>query len=230
MTVLLASVRSADEALDAARAGAEIIDLKEPDAGALGGVDVDEIARIVKVLRTRVAGRSISATIGDLPAHALDEITARVLAVAAAGVDYVKVGVQPGSDGLACLRHLAQLPASVVPVLLSDHGIDRELVGLAARLGFAAVVFDTAIKDGRSLFDCVDHDGLASSLDEIRAHGRLCALAGSLRWDDLALVRAFAPDIVGFRGALCAGAAGRSGRLDAARVRMFVSALCSVAV
>ena len=35
MTALLASVRSHDEALDAARAGADLIDLKEPGAGAL---------------------------------------------------------------------------------------------------------------------------------------------------------------------------------------------------
>ena len=38
MTALLASVRSSEEALDAAQAGADLIDLKEPDAGALGGV------------------------------------------------------------------------------------------------------------------------------------------------------------------------------------------------
>ena len=87
MTALLASVRSADEAFDAADAGAELIDLKEPGAGALGGVAIGDIARIVRALRARYAVRPISATIGDLPNDALDEMTARVLDVAATGVD-----------------------------------------------------------------------------------------------------------------------------------------------
>ncbi|KND62414.1 duf556 family protein [Candidatus Burkholderia verschuerenii] len=225
MTVLLASVRSVAEALDAAQAGADIIDLKEPAAGALGGVATDEIARIVRALRTRYAVRPISATIGDLPAHALDEIAARVVEVAATGVDYVKVGVSPGLDGFACLRHLAGLPAAVVPVLLSDFGLDGALVALAVQLGFPAIVFDTSIKDGRTLFDCVDLEVLGLCLDQVRSHGVMCALAGSLRWSDLARVRFFAPDIVGFRGALCSGVGGRAGVLDPQRVRMFASAL-----
>ena len=71
MTALLASVRSADEAFDAARAGAELIDLKEPKEGALGGVAVDEIARIVRALRAQYpVGRSArpSATCRPRPA------------------------------------------------------------------------------------------------------------------------------------------------------------------
>ena len=104
MTALLASVRSSAEALDAAHAGAELIDLKEPGAGALGGVAVDEIARIVRALRAQYPVKPISATIGDLPTDAFDEIAARVIEVNAAGVDYVKVGVTPGPDARAASR------------------------------------------------------------------------------------------------------------------------------
>src|ERR1700754_1739195 len=89
MTALLASVRSADEAFDAVEAGAELIDLKEPSGGALGGVAPGEIVRIAQQLRARYPVKPISATIGDLPAHALDEIAARVIDVGASGVDFV---------------------------------------------------------------------------------------------------------------------------------------------
>ncbi len=58
MTALLASVRSSAEALDAAHAGAELIDLKEPGAGALGGVAVDEIARIVRRAACALSGEA----------------------------------------------------------------------------------------------------------------------------------------------------------------------------
>lgn len=225
MTALLASVRSADEAFDAARAGAELIDLKEPGAGALGGVALRDIAHIVRELRAHYAVRPISATIGDLPNHALDEITARVLGVAATGVDYVKVGVSPGADAEDCLRHLASLPAAVVPVLLSDDGVDRQLAALAAQLGFVGIVFDTANKDGRTLFDCVDVAMLAGCMADARSRGAMTALAGSLGWGDLGTIRMLAPDIAGFRGALCDELEGRVGRLDPKRVERWVRAL-----
>ncbi|CAL8475719.1 (5-formylfuran-3-yl)methyl phosphate synthase [Caballeronia sp. S22] len=225
MTALLASVRSADEAFDAADAGAELIDLKEPDAGALGGVVIGDIALIVRALRARYAVRPISATIGDLPNDALDDMTARVLDVAAAGVDYVKVGVTPGAGASACLRHLASLPAAVVPVLLSDDGVDRELAALAVQLGFVGIVFDTASKNGRTLFDCVDAGVLASCIVDARARGTMIAVAGSLGWGDLDRIRRLAPDIAGFRGALCDERHGRGGRLDPSRVGMWVRAL-----
>ncbi len=147
MTALLASVRSLKEVLDAAAAGADFIDLKEPRAGALGGVHVDEIGRIVLALGARYPVRPISATIGDFSSDALERITGRVLEVAIAGVDYVKVGVEPGPHAEACLQRLAALPACVVPILLCDHGIDLGLVAFASQLGFAGVVFDTALKE-----------------------------------------------------------------------------------
>ncbi|VXC86802.1 conserved hypothetical protein [Burkholderia sp. 8Y] len=225
MTALLASVRSADEAFDAANAGADLIDLKEPHAGALGGVATDEIARIVRALRAQYAVRPISATIGDLPNDALIEISTRVLDVAVTGVDYVKVGVTPGPLAAQCLHHLASLPATVVPVLLSDDGIDSALAMLAARLGFVALVFDTANKNGRTLFDRVDTATLAACLSQARSGGMMTALAGSLRWSDLEQIRALSPDIAGFRGALCDERDGRAGRLDPLRVRQWARAL-----
>lgn len=225
MTALLASVRSADEAFDAAQAGAELIDLKEPRAGALGGVATGDIARIVIALRARYPVRPISATIGDWPNHALDDITGRVLEVAAAGVDYVKVGISPGAGAERCLRHLASLPAAVVPVLLSDEGVDRALAALAAQLGFVGIVFDTAGKDGRTLFDCVDVQTLAACIADARARGTMSAVAGSLGWRDLHTIRLLAPDIAGFRGALCDERDGRSGKLDPRKVERWARAL-----
>jgi uncharacterized protein (UPF0264 family) len=225
MTALLASVRSAEEAFDAAKAGAGLIDLKEPGSGALGGVFVGDIARIVPALRAQYAMRPISATIGDLPNDALDEMAERVLEVASTGVDYVKVGVTPGPGAADCLRFLASLPAAVVPVLFSDDGVDRELCALAAQLGFVGIVFDTASKNGRTLFDCVDVDTLAACLVEVRSRGTMTALAGSLGWNDLVRIRALSPDIAGFRGALCDEHDGRTGRLDPRRVEKWAMAL-----
>jgi (5-formylfuran-3-yl)methyl phosphate synthase len=223
MTALLASVRSAEEAFAAVEAGAELIDLKEPLDGALGSVASNEVARITRELRAWYPVKPISATIGDLPADALDEITARVLEVGDAGVDYVKVGVHAGPHARACLTHLAGLPAPVLPVLLCDDGIDPQLVEHAVNLGFAGIVFDTAVKDGRTLFDCVDEATLAACIDVIRAKGAMVGLAGSLGWGQLEKIRAHAPDVAGFRTALCED--GRTTRLDPQRVAQWADAL-----
>jgi (5-formylfuran-3-yl)methyl phosphate synthase len=228
MTALLASVRSSEEALDAAQAGAELIDLKEPGSGALGDVSLPEIARIVAMLRATYPVKPISATIGDVATEAIDEITERVIEVSNTGVDYVKVGVTPGAAARRCLVELANLPAAVMPVLLCDAGIDVELTRFAAELGFAGIVFDTAIKDGRTIFDCVDANTLAVCLRAAGEHGAMTGLAGSLGWPQLAEIRELAPDIVGFRTALCEG--GRAGRLDPVRVAQWADALHRSAV
>lgn len=223
MTALLASVRSEDEAFDAARAGAELIDLKEPNAGALGCLSISDITNIARRLRAQYPVKPISATIGDVPAHELDEIAARVIEVSDAGVDYVKVGVAPGSAARRCIEQLANLPATVVPVLLCDGGMDDELVAHAAALGFAGVMFDTATKDGSTLFDHVDADTLARWLRLTREHGAMGGIAGALGWAQLEQIRALAPDVAGFRTALCTD--GRRSRLDPQRVAQWVSAL-----
>ena len=67
MIRLLVSVRSVEEALLAARGGADFIDLKEPGQGALGGLPVPTIAAIVDALRSRGITTPISATTMKYP-------------------------------------------------------------------------------------------------------------------------------------------------------------------
>lgn len=223
MTALLASVRSAEEAFDAAGAGADLIDLKEPLEGALGGVSIDNIWRIARTLRSRYPVKPISATIGDLPPDALDAIAARVDEVGETGVDFVKVGVVPGPHARDCLTRIAGLHANVLPVLLCDDGVDAELVEHAISLGFAGIVFDTAGKTGRTLLDCIDRATLARYIATIRASGAMACIAGSLGWTQLDAIRALAPDVAGFRTALCEN--GRTSRLDPRRVAQWADAL-----
>ncbi len=216
MIRLLTSVRDLDEAREAAAAGADFIDLKEPRAGALGALPATRIAAIVRELRMSHPGMPISATIGDLPAGDDAAIANRAAAIGQCGVDYVKAGVSPGPGARDTLTRMRALPWNMVPVLLCDDGLDLTLVEHACELRFAAVMADTARKTG-SLFDCVSLAVLDSMVQFARAHEVMVGLAGALRLEHVSRLRALGPDFAGFRSALCDGP--RTGRLDAARVR-----------
>ena len=83
-----------EEALIALDAGADIIDLKDPERGALGAVEPDVIRAVVASVGGR---RTVSATAGDLPMEpAL--IEREVERIGALGVDVVKVGLFDGGD------------------------------------------------------------------------------------------------------------------------------------
>lgn len=220
---LLVSVRSVDEALLAAHGGADFIDLKEPAQGALGGLPTATLRGIVAALREHGITLPVSATIGDLGMDALDEIRARVDAVAACGVDIVKVGIERAPAARAVLDVLARCGHPVIPVFIADRGLDAELVAHALRLGFAGLMADTADKRAGSLFDAVPLPALAAFVAQARAARTMVGLAGALRVADLPRLAALAPDFAGFRSAVCAGE--RSGALDAARLRQLAAAL-----
>ena len=213
----LVSVRSVDEALAAAGTGVTLIDCKEPRAGALGALPIETIEGIVAALRGRRV--EISATIGDAPG----DVAAAVRAVAAAGVDVVKVGVAAP----ALLRRLAMLPQRVVPVLLVDAGLDDALVEAACR-DFDTVMLDTVEKTAGSLFDIVPPERLRRFVEQARRHGRRAGLAGALRLGDLPRLRDLRPDFAGFRSAVCAG--DRAGGLDLQRLRELLAALSGAAL
>lgn len=210
---VLVSVRDAHEAALVARAGVDFIDLKEPSLGALGGLPVDTVAALLRQIRRDAPATPVTATIGDWPAEALDEITARVLRVAATGVDQVKVGVERGPAALALLDRLATLKATgtpVVPVLIADDGIDPAGLRLAAAGGFAAVMLDTADKRGGSLLDRVPAADLQHFIATVRATGALAGLAGALRLEEIPTLRRLGADFAGFRSAVCGGGRGQA--------------------
>lgn len=218
MIALLASVRDRLEAREAAAAGADLIDLKDPTAGALGALAVPDIIAIAAMLRADWPQRPVSATIGDFAPADHDARCAKAREVAATGVDYVKVGIAPGAQAMVALDRLADLRLpSIVIVFLADGGIDLALAARAATLGFAGLMVDTGDKSTGSLLRHADPESLRGFISVTRGRGLLCGLAGSLRHEDVGLLRQLAPDYAGFRGALCDG--DRRGRLEAAKVR-----------
>jgi (5-formylfuran-3-yl)methyl phosphate synthase len=228
---MLVSVRSVEEALLAAAGGADFIDLKEPSAGALGGLPTATIRAIVAALRARGSGLPhllpISATIGDLPMNDVPAILARVAEVGDCGIDYVKVGIARSPDAAAVLAALANSARPVVPVFIADQGLDAGLLEHACALHFPALMADTADKLAGSLFDAVRLPDLHRFVTQVRSAGSLVGLAGALRLHDLAALKVLAPDFAGFRSAVCEGDRGTA--LDPGRLHQLVTLMRALA-
>jgi dihydroneopterin aldolase len=217
MTLLLASVTGPAEAEIAVAYGADIIDLKDPAQGALGALEPAAVQATVAAIAGR---RPVSAVTGDLPMQPLI-IYRAVEAMAAAGVDYVKVGLFPDSQRDDCVRALAPLArlTKIVGVMFADSGADDGLVPLMAECGFTGAMVDTANKGQGRLLDHADVASLGVFVRACRDHALLSGLAGSLEAPDVPRLLLLAPDYLGFRGALCA-AHDRKVGLDPAAVNL----------
>jgi FolB domain-containing protein len=203
MALFLASVNGPDEATIALANGADIIDLKDATRGALGALPAATVVAAVNVIARR---RPVSAVTGDL-AMEPDVITPAVSAMAATGVDYVKVGLFPGERREDCVRALAPLAArtKIVGVMFADDGADLALLPLLASCRLTGVMLDTARKGSGGLLERMDITALGEFIAACRRHGLLAGLAGSLEPPDIPRLLLLAPDLLGFRGALCAG-------------------------
>jgi uncharacterized protein (UPF0264 family) len=211
----LASVTSAAQAELALRGGANVIDCKDPATGALGALDRAAVQEIVRL----VGGRApVSATIGDLPADP-DVMLAAAAAMAATGIDVVKVGFFGDRDprpAIAALGREKHARAQLVAVLMADRDPDFALLPVLAAHGFRGAMLDTAGKSSGSLTDVLPTARLAEFVTAAHAAGLFAGLAGSLQSGDVAKLQRVGADILGFRGALCVS--GRASGLDVARI------------
>ena len=225
---LLISVRSTAEASSALAGGADIIDAKEPGAGALGAVSLSTFASIADCVAGKVA---VTAALGDADDERAVEDRAR--AFGRAGAAFVKVGFA-GIDSLdrvasllaAARRGAVAARTAVVAVAYADHARVAALspdviVAAAAIAGARGVLLDTAIKNGVGLLQLLDEIALGTWVRRVQANGMFAALAGQLRAIDLAAVRAMGAEIAGVRGAACDG--DRRGRINAGKVRALAS-------
>jgi uncharacterized protein (UPF0264 family) len=226
---LLVSVVDAGEALVAAAAGADVVDVKNPVEGSLGAPPPAVIAAV----RASVAAEvPVSAAIGDMP-NLPGTAALAALGAARSGAAFVKVGlwgVSAEPEAVALLRAVREavddVPGAVVvagayadarrvaPAPLAPELLPR----VASEAGVAVCLLDTAVKDGLGLLHWIAPDALTSLVDDAHVAGLQVALAGALRAEDLPVVRATGADIAGVRSAAC-GDGRRTGPLEAARVR-----------
>lgn len=235
MTKLLVSVRDVNEARIALEAGVDLIDLKEPSRGALGAVDF-ETAREVVALRDsepRFASTPLSIALGELADHFPtdeapadhDEVRLAQARMIPDGIRFAKVGLAGCSSRVhwraqlrVFARHVVKSRAFVAVVYADAEAVDapklHDVLEIADGLQARALLVDTAVKDGRTVFD---HWSTEQMTAFVRRHKVLTVVGGGLTVNTIPLAAAYYPNYIAVRGAACA--ANRESRIDASRIK-----------
>ncbi len=202
MTGMLASVNSLEEARLILNTTVDIIDLKQPEQGALGALSIEEVTTIVNEIKQQ---KPVSATVGDLPMQA-DIVFDAVKAMVKTGVDYTKIGFFPGGDWQGTISKLSEINQQghkLIAVLFADTSPDIETIDVLKQAGFHGVMLDTMDKNNGSLSQVMDDTNIKQFVSQAKSAQLLCGLAGSLKQQDIAELISLNADYLGFRGALC---------------------------
>ncbi len=220
MTRLLVSVRSAAEARIALESGVDLIDIKEPQRGALGPADPSVWQEVLDAVAGRVP---VSCALGELT-----EIRDGNSASIPRGMRYLKVGLAGAvklPNWIEAWREIVDRRppgCDLVAVVYADGARIAapdavQILAAARSLTCAAVLVDTFDKQSGNVFQHWPSESLASFLDQVRAAGLLTVLGGGLCWNSLAAALALPADYLAVRGLACPE--GRASAIDLAACR-----------
>ena len=208
--LLMVSVQDVEEALEAERGGADVVDVKNLQEAVVGSGHPN----VVHQVRSRIAPENhVSVTLGVVPSQP-GTVAMAAYAAAALNATSVKVGFcntdyETARETLIQSREaMAGTNTKLVGSLFADNhlygGLDPKcMVQLAKEGQCDGFLIDTLTKDGRNLFDFIPENELKEMVFQGKQLGLSTALSGHLRIEDLDELARVNPDIVGVRGAVC---------------------------
>lgn len=248
MPKLLVSVKNAAEARLGMQAGCALLDIKNPDRGALGRPDIAAVDQILQETSRLNWSGPVSLAWGEL----IEAQHPDTLPTEWQRLNYIKAGsagIETLTDWLTAYDSLqrawqsaGQTPPQGIAVLYADFpsaqslplnspGLVRELASALIDRDCAGLLIDTHNKQGPSLTELLDSQpdvaqGITHLAEQMQAAGRLVALAGRLQFADPVrlLQSGWQPDYFGVRSAVCS-AENRWGTLCGDRVRDLVESL-----
>ena len=66
-------------------------------------------------------------------------------------------------------------------------------------------MMDTGIKDGRSTFEFLTEQEIKGFVLSAKERGLQTAIAGTIKFEDIPVLKRISPDIIGVRGCVCGG-------------------------
>lgn len=209
---LLISIKSAEEASIVKDSKFDILDIKNPAEGSLGA----NFPGVIKEIKEKSPNRVISAAGGDLPG--LPGLSSQItFGLANLKPDYIKLGFYNFNQLNTAIKIVNEakkaikLSAAPVKLIATAYG-DYKKTGsfnpfllneLAFKTDLDGIMIDTINKNGKNLFDFLSPAELKSFCEQAEKAEVFSALAGSLRFKHLDLLKEINSDIIGFRGAVC---------------------------
>ena len=222
MTQLLISIKNAQEAKLALASGVDIIDLKDPNIGALGALDL----ATTKVIVDLVNGRAIvSATVGEQHSS-LSELVADIQTRADIGVDIIKIAISDlfqETDFYDEISKITKAEIKLVVIFFADEEVNLNLLPALKNAGFYGAMLDTKNKQ-YDLLHVQQQDNLCLFTQRCHYYQLTSGLAGSLQPQYIDLLMKVNPTYIGFRGGLCENSC-RESALNLAKVNEVVNML-----
>ena len=208
--LLMVSVHNMEEAKQALKGNADIVDVKNLQEALVGSAH----PWLVKEVRDYVPQEThASVTLGVVPNQvgtvAMAVYSAGLLNATSVKVGFMKTEYQMAVDILLASKEaLNGTETKLIGSLFADNelydGLDpNKMVDLAKDGGCDGFLIDTLTKDGRNLFDFMSEEVLTNFVYQGKSMGISTALSGHLRLDNLDELARINPDIVGVRGAVC---------------------------
>lgn len=208
MTQLLVSVTNVEEAKVAIENGADIIDLKDPQKGALGALSIDQINAVVAYVNSQNSTNiKTSATIGDIPMKA-NLIANQVAELGKTNIDFIKIGFFETEDYQPCLDALSafvKMGKRLIAILFAETTYPVDMIKRIKQAGFVGVLIDTMNKNGLTLLDFYSEEKRQEFVKEANKHELQFGLAGSLKLQHVEMLNKLNPNYMGFRGGVCEG-------------------------
>jgi len=203
----LISVVNKEEAFEAYRGGANILDIKNPKEGSIGA----NFAWIIKDIVNSFKGKvEISATIGDLT-YLPGMASLACYGALNLDVDYIKAGfykltLNQARDLAKSLIKTINMKGNTKLVMVSfaDYrefkGLSYwELLKVAKDYGFDGFLLDLKLKNEKCIFDYISKEEMMKIKEFCKENSIIFGLAGGLKFDNLKEVKEINPDVVGFR-------------------------------
>ena len=229
---LLISTMNETEAVQAIAGGADIIDVKNPQEGALGASYPWVIKRTKEITPKNIEVSCTLGEVGNLPGS----ISLAALGAASCGVDYIKVGlygIKTPKEAVFLLQNAIRAAKECNPKIkvavagyadAENNGSINPLLipEIAYKAHVDVAMIDTLAKDGKNLFDHLTVEQLQEFLNSAHSFSLEAALAGSLKMQDLPVVCGLGADIVGVRGGACTNSDRLTGHITQKLVRELV--------
>ena len=227
---LLVSAINLKEAKHCLTGGADIIDVKNPKEGSLGGHSPYLVRKIRKIVHRPL---TLSATVGDVP-NKPGLVAQAAVGLASCGVDYIKIGL---CDHFSVKEAIFLVKLTVQAVQEFDRKVKIAVCGYAdasqrgllsfkyiprivSEAGAHVAMIDTlAKKRSQGLFSFVTDRELCIFLKQAHRYGLEVALAGNLKKEDILKIKNnYCCDFIGIRTLACQGRK-RTNSIQSSRVK-----------